>query len=300
MSFLSKELCCEVRILTHRIPLIFEDWRKKYEIIQADVTDRKRIRFCCRGCDAVIHLASLDQMEAKLNPELALRVSGFGTRNVLEEAASENVERFLYFSTFHVYGLPETKIIDEKSSIVPLNDYGLAHYVGELYCHQYRRLSNLKTIIIRPSNGFGPPVHKEIDCWHLAINDFCKSAFEKGKIVLKSRGTQKRDFISIRDIIDGVAVLLKTEISKMGYHTFNLGSGVSRSIREAAELVKEAYEEKYKKKIKIELQGESSPFGFEMDFCLDMSRMKELGFKPPGLEQMKKEIQKIFILLESS
>lgn len=300
VQFLSDNLGYQVRILALNIPPEFDKWKKKYDIIQCDITKKDEISQCCLGCDAVIHLAALDKVESYQDPELALKVSGIGTRNVLEEAAVSNVQRFIYFSTIHVYGIPKKKKINENTPVNPLNDYSIAHYTGELYCQQFRELFDLNTIRIRLSNGYGAPVKRIINCWSIVVHDFCLAAFQQGKIILKSEGTQKRDFISIPDILQSVQLLLEKEKSKIKYDLYNIGSGVSYSIKEIAYLIKDVYEGFYRKKIKIEFASNLISADFKIPFVLDISRIKEIGFFPKGPEIMKKEIKKIFTLLENS
>jgi len=298
VQFLSDNLGYQVRILDLNIPPEFKDWESKYEIIQGDITKKDEISQCCLDCDAVLLLAALDKTEARLDPELALKVSGIGTRNILEEVAEYNVQKIIYFSTIHVYGVPGKEKIDENTSVNPLNDYSIAHYAGELYCQQFRELFNLNTIRIRFSNGYGAPVKKSINCWSIVVHDFCQAAFQQRKVILKSEGTQKRDFISIPDILQSIQLLLKADRSKIKYDLYNVGSGVSFSIKEIAYLVKETYEEVYSEKIKIEFAQDLIPADFKNPFVLDINRIKELGFFPKGPEIMKEEIKKIFALLE--
>jgi len=298
VQFLSNDLGYQVRILTKHIPVMFRNWNKRYEIIQNDVTDKENIHQSAQGCDAVIHLASLDKIESQVNPDLALKVSGIGTRNMLEESVRNHVKRFLYFSSFHVYGIPKVEVMDENTPARPLNDYSLARYVGELFCHQFQELYNLRTIILRPSNGYGAPVHRNVDCWYLVLNDFCKSASQSRKIVLKSEGTQERDFVSIPDILQAVRLLLETDLSKVRYSIYNIGSGVSYSIKQLAFLVRDVYFQLYNKEIKIESASNVVPADFSNPFKLDISRMTEIGFQPKDPEMIRGEIKKIFALLE--
>lgn len=298
-QFLSRDLKHQVRILTLNLPPVFESWNEKYEIIQADITRKNEITGCCRDCDAVIHLASLDKQESQRDPRRAMEVSTMGTRNILNEAVRSKVGRVIYFSTIHVYGIPNNEKIDEDHPINPLTDYSLAHYMGELYCRQFRQIHGLKTITLRPSNGYGAPVNKDIDCWSVVLHDFCKSAFKQKKIILESEGTQMRDFVPVSDIIRGVILLLKTDPAEIRYDTYNLGSGKNRSIREVAFLVKDVYRQLYHEEVTIEFAPDILPADIKNPFIYDIDRIKELGFHPRGPEMMVAEIEKIFRLLEA-
>jgi UDP-glucose 4-epimerase len=298
VRFLSNGLGHRVRILTRRVPGIFKEWQKKFEIIQADVTDKKKVVRSAQGCDAVIHLASLDKIETQANPQRALIVSCIGTRNMLEESVESHVKRFLYFSSFHVYGTPKVEKVTENTTVMPLNDYSLNRYVGELFCRQFEELYDLKPIILRPSNGYGAPLHRKVDCWFLVLNDFCRSAFQSRKIVIKSEGTQQRDFVSIPKILEAVRLLLETDISETRYPVYNIGSGSSYSIKQLAFLVRDAYFQRYHEEVKIEFTSDVVPADFSTPFKLDISRIREMGFRPEGPDAIHKEIEKIFDLLE--
>ena len=296
---LSRDRGHQIKILSLNIPPLFESWKEKHEIIQADITREDEIRRGCRDCDAVIHLASLDKQESQRDPRRALEVSIWGTRNILEEAVRNKVKRFIYFSTIHVYGIPQDEKIDENSPINPLTDYSLARYAGELYCRQFRELHNLNAIVLRPSNGYGAPVHKDVDRWAEVVHDFSRSAFRRKKIVMESEGSQRRDFVPISDIIQGTLLLLKAESSKIRYDTYNLGSGLNFSIREVASSVKNAYQNLYGEEIQIEFAPDIISADIKKPFIYDISRMNKLGFRPRGPEALEEEIEKIFRLLET-
>jgi len=297
--FLSLQRGHEIKILSLNIPPVFEDWKQQHEIIRADITRENEISGCCRDCDAVIHLASLDKQESQRNPRRALEVSIWGTRNILQEAVRSKVERLIYFSTIHVYGIPRDEKIDENYPINPLTDYSLARYAGELYCRRFRQRHGLNAIVLRPSNGYGAPVYKEVDRWAEVVHDFSRSAFREKKIVMESEGSQRRDFIPISDIIQGTRLLLEAPLPKIEYDIYNLGSGLNFSIREVAEAVKKAYRNLYRAEIRIAFAPDIIPADIKNPFTYDIGRMKELGFRPRGPEALEEEIEKIFRLLGS-
>jgi UDP-glucose 4-epimerase len=299
VRFLAEELGRDVRILTNRIPDHFETWPSKYETVVSDTTDAGGLEGVCEGCQAVIHLAALGREEARLDPERALLVSGMGTKNILSEARKSGVERCLYFSTVHVYGSLDNKAVDETTPVNPLDDYSLCHFVGELYCQTLQQGHGLFSLRVRLSNGYGAPLHREVDCWSVVVQDFCRSAYEEGKIQLKSAGTQRRDFISIPEILRGVRVLLEAEPAKIRHDLYHLGSGVSYSIREIAEEVKNVYRKIYARD--VEVTGPPSIPAAEAKalFRLDISRLQELGFRPGPADILRTQIAKTFELLES-
>jgi UDP-glucose 4-epimerase len=299
VRYFADQLGFDVRILTLFVPDYLQSWQNRYQIIKADITKPDTIRGVCEECDVVLHLAALDKPTAGRNPDQAVRVSGYGTRNLLEEALHSEVKRFIFFSTIHVYGMPKADRIHEQTPVAPLNDYSLAHYVGELYGLQYRALHGLETVTMRLANGFGAPVHPDVDCWSIVVHDFCRSAVENGKIVLQSQGTQKRDFIPITDMLQALRILVDTESSRIKYPVYNVGSGLSLPIRDLAQQVQAVCSREFNLDIPVEFAASLAPADFTSPFDLDIARIRELGFVPGGVEVMHREITRIIALLQN-
>lgn len=300
-SYLARGLAdlggCKVRILTRAVPPAFEPWRERFEIIQADVTEREQVQGCFRDCDAVLHLAALDRDESRADPRRALLVSGIGTRNILEEAHLAKVARVVYFSTIHVYGAARETTIRETSEVRPRDDYAIAHLLGELYCEQSRERDGIGAIRLRLANGFGAPVDRRVDCWSLVVHDLCRSAIEHREIVIRSRGTQKRDFIAIPDVLKATRLVLEAAPDRIRHSLYHVASGVSVSINDVAARVAKVHRELRGEAVEIvhrpalpDIEVESSP-------VIDIERIRGLGFEPEPPASMDGEIRRIFEVL---
>src|SRR2546423_14306040 len=68
-----------------------------------DLMSPKSVSSYCAEVDTVIHLAAVNEIQSAKSPELALRVNGLGTLNLLRASMESGVRRFIYFSTAHVY-----------------------------------------------------------------------------------------------------------------------------------------------------------------------------------------------------
>jgi UDP-glucose 4-epimerase len=297
---LSSRLHCTVRILTAAVPPVFESWRDEFEIIQADVTQAAQVQGCCRDCDAVVHLAALDREEAFSDPQRALCVSGAGTRNVLTEAVEARVPRVIYFSTIHVYGKSCGAVVSEDAAVAPLDDYSIAHYLGELYCQRAREQSGLTAVCLRVANGYGAPVHRSVRCWSLVVHDFCRSALAQREIIIKSAGVQERDLIPISDIGQAVELLLASPLDRLLHPVYNVGSGVTVSINEVAARVAHVYRKVYGQDVVVRRQQSSANPESGTSLTLDLRRIRELGFQPAPPRAMDEEIRRLFALLESA
>lgn len=230
--FPKKDICLLVRREGQDIP----SWAESYDIVKGDVLDDSSLLEACRDIDAIIHLAALNEIESEKYPMNALKVNGEGTLRLLNAAIASKVDRFIYFSTFHVYGLNAHGEISENTIPAPVHPYAITHRVAEDFVRMMVQKKKIRGIILRLSNGFGCPSHAGVNRWSLVFNDFCLQAVLRNKIVLKSSGKQYRDFITLTDIPRCVEHLLKIDTDDLIY---NLGGNFSISILDAANLVAE-------------------------------------------------------------
>ncbi len=275
----------DVSVFSNIVPKKFSEVKSSYEIHKGDILVKKDIQKACNKIDAVVHLAALPHERCKENPLMALEINGIGTRNVLEAAKKAEVKKFIYTSTFHVYGKQKGKITEETMPF-PLNDYALSKLAGEFYCRQFN--DGMKCIIMRLSNtyGFSPSPSGS----NLAINDFCIQCVRDKKIILRSRGNQKRDFIALSDVCEAVSITLDAPTEKIRETIFNVGGDNLLSIHEAAKLVAKVYFENFKKKIPVEFV--ENPLNEKaVDFEFDIVRIKKLGYEPKA--DIEKEVKEI-------
>ena len=287
----------EIRILSRSSHPELSEWSRQFEVMIGDVSEYSSIENCCQDVDIVIHTAALNEVECKANGREALLVNGYGTKNLLEDAFKNQVKRFIYFSTFHVYGLPKTSIITEETLPAPLTDYAISHHLAELYCNRFEAEKKVKSYILRISNGYGVPLFKSINRWTLVINELCQMAFSQKRIALKSKGTQERDFIAIADILPGVEIFVENEVNDQnGGHTYNLGGENSVSIVSIANMVAKVYQERYNESVTVAVPADVPEPDITVSFKFLIDKIKKLGYRPRAV--MKDEMHKIFELLE--
>lgn len=225
-------------------------WAGKFRFVPADVRDKAALgaAFAAEKPDAVIHLAALNDAQCAKDPELAMQVNVLGTYNVLEAAAAAGTGRFVYFSTFHVYGPAAGDTISEATPAMPAHPYATTHRAAEDLVNYFRVYRGLKTLIFRMSNSFGRPMDRGVNAWTLVFNDLCRQLMTAGAITLKSAGTQHRDFIALADAAEAVRYFLFDIPEGWSDGLYNLGGGGSLSILDAARRVEKVFEVKYGRK----------------------------------------------------
>jgi UDP-glucose 4-epimerase len=212
-------------------------WPEAVEITPLDLLSQDDLNSACRGVRYVIHLAALNEMESLANPEAALRVNGLGSLKLLEAAQRAGVERFIYFSTAHVYGSPLAGMITEESLPRPHHPYAITHRVAEDFVLAAHDQKTIQGLVLRLSNGFGAPASVSANRWTLIVNDLCRQAMTAGKLVLKSSGLQWRDFITLSDVARSVQHLLNLPASACQDGLFNLGGECSLQIIKLAQRI---------------------------------------------------------------
>jgi len=205
--------------------------------------------------DLFIHAAAAHEVTCKEQPYRSIYQNVAGTRAALDFCVKNNIERFIYLSTFHVFGYPQGEI-DESVDPLPVNDYGLSHLQAEQYVQMYTREGKIKGMVIRPSNGYGIPVDLDnFKRWTLVPVDFCREAIENHKIVLKTSGLQKRNFVPI----NGVCRIMEKSYSLMDkINLLHIYGANTISIRSLAELVQNVMRNNFNEEVELVIPQNTS------------------------------------------
>ena len=271
------------------------DWAKTFKIAQLNMLDPISIRKAVsEDLNVIIHLAALNEHDSFDDVRLAWEVNALGTQSLLSVAHKKKISKFIYFSTFHVYG-EFSEIITEESQTNPHHPYAATHRAAEDMVRFFQYYKDMDTLILRLSNGFGSPMDLEVNRWTLVFNDLCRQAMTSGKMVLRSSGKQHRDFISLHDIAASVEHFLFSIPNKWEDGLYNLGGNCSLAILDVAKKIALVYEKKYGKPISIQILGKDNgevyrPVQYKID------KLKKTGFKLT--ENMEREIEQTLSLCE--
>ena len=279
----------DVYVLTRKAKMQLEGI--SYHVIEADITDLATLKSqITTPFDLCIHAASFNEHFLEDYAKKALLINTLGTRNLLEALCVHGVKKFIYMSTFHVYGA-NAGLITEETPLFPKNDYATTHLCAEYYVKQFAFTCKLDYTIFRLTNSYGCPLNIKTDKWYLVLNDLVKSAHEYGKITLKTNGKAQRDFIWMGD----VCRIVEASLSFQESATYNLSLGKSFKIIDLAKMVKNVYEKRYAQIITIEM-NEHDKVSYA-PLCVSNTKLKNsLDIKLN--DQFENEINNIFDLLE--
>ncbi len=226
----------------------------------------------------IVHLASnADPIAYATQPVETILTNIIGNKNVLDYCAKHKNTKMILGSTFEVYGVLDGKqTYDENTSgIIDLNvlrnGYPESKRCCELLVKSYVDEYDVKAVIARFSSIYGPTMLSSDSKAHA---QFIKNALKGEKIVLKSKGKQRRTYCYV---IDAVSALLKIlSKGKIG-EIYNISN--ENSVASIAEVAEECAKIAQTCVI-YDLPGdiESKGFSRSKDCILDNRKLKELGW----------------------
>lgn len=213
-----------------------------------------------KDLDMIYHLGAVNYIPFSFeNPRETYEINVLGTTNVLELARLNDVEKFIFTSSY-VYGNPEYLPIDEKHPLNPNNPYSRSKMMGEIMCKHYCSDFGLKCVILRPFNIYGVGQSDNF------LIPTIISQLKEGIIKLKDPHP-RRDFIYISDVI---SAFIKVGNYDTNFDILNIGSGISISVKEIVSKIVEIY----KKDVSIQYTEERRKNEI-MDTYADIKRAKE-------------------------
>lgn len=266
----------EVILTTRKSPELWPELNlTNVRLVQSDLMDREQLLDHLSGVETIFHLAGPNEKQVVERPSEAIDGSLKASLNLLNASVRSKIENFFFFSTIHVYGSPLVGHIDENTCPKPRHPYGILNRAVEDYVLMYREISDLNAVVFRLSNAYGSPVYKDIDRWSLVVNDLCRMAVEKSKIVLHSNGSQLRDFFPISDLSEILHQFFLNKKFDTKYGIYNFGKGQSVSILQLAKKIQEIHKNKYSNFLLIE-KGQDKILN-PPPFIFDNSRLLSTG-----------------------
>ncbi len=212
-------------------------WLPTADVVQTSWNDVPSLMKMCSRVDAVVHCAGMNAEDCLADRAAALEFNGVATAHLVSAAVSQGMKRCIYLSTAHVYASPLAGTITEETCPRNLDVYATSHRAGEDTVLGAQQRGEIEGIVIRASNVFGFPSHKDVNCWTLLVNDLCRQAVQTGKMVLRSTGVQQRDFITLDDVCRAIAHLLELSSRQCQDGLFNLGSENAFSVWEMVQRI---------------------------------------------------------------
>ena len=183
--------------------------------------------------DVVVNFAAESHNSlAVLDPGLFARTNVVGTQLLLEAARRHGVQRFHHVSTCEVYGdlpLDSDEQFREDSPYLPRTPYNASKAGADHFVRAYFETFALPMTISNCSNNYGPFQFPE-----KVIPLFVTNALDDRPLPLYTSTQNKREWLHVRDHCRAIELVL--DHGREG-ETYNVGSGVEKTIEEIADSV---------------------------------------------------------------
>lgn len=217
----------------------------RFELI--DIRNRKKIISYIKKnrFDYIVHLAAEPIVEdCYKNPLKAFETNIMGTVNILDGTReSKSVKGIIVASSDKAYG-KTTKAYTEESPLKGDHPYDVSKSCQDLISQAYYKSYGLPVVITRFGNVYGEgDLHMD-----RIIPGICEAVIRNKTLMIRSDGKYVRDYLYVRDVVNGYIVLLKN-IKKIRGEAFNFGSKDTLSVLELIKISEKVINKKIKYKI---------------------------------------------------
>lgn len=201
----------------------------------------------------IYHLAGITSVSRSFkDPKVTYEVNILGSMNLFE--ASRDIKaRILFVGSGDEYGMvgAHELPVNEEVLLRPLNFYSVSKASADMMAFQYFKNYNMDIVRVRPFNHTGPRQKTEFVC-----SDFARQIVDierglKEPIIYVGNLEIERDFLDVRDIVEGYMLALnKCEAGEV----YNICSGKGIKIRDILNMLLNFSD------IKIEIKEEKERF----------------------------------------
>jgi nucleoside-diphosphate-sugar epimerase len=211
----------------------------KFHFLQADVCEPGVVVQAARGArergfpevSAVIHLAAMVGFPAcrDAGREKVWKVNVEAVQNALDDAEHLGAERFIFSSTYSVYGWADgEQAVSEDSPLNPQSLYGESKIAGETLLLEQAQDASCSPLIFRFATLYGVSPRMRFD---LIVNQFVLEAYAQKELRLYQAG-YSRAFIHVQDVVRGLLLGLDAPEAKARGEIYNLGDDESNHTKE--------------------------------------------------------------------
>ena len=207
-----------------------ESVRNKIVFLKDSVLNMSLLEKETRNVDGIFHQAALASVQDSFSKrDEYYDVNVKGTENILKLAKKNNF-KVVYASSSSVYGNPEQIPIKESDAKNPINPYAETKLKKEELAIKYSEMG-VKVIGLRYFNVFGKGQSKE---YAGVLKLFLERIKDKLPPKVNGDGTQFRDFVYVKDVVNANILSMDSEIS---HGFFNVGTNSSITILDLAKII---------------------------------------------------------------
>ena len=258
---------------------------KKIILEKVDIKNRKKIALLIKkyNINYIFHLAAQTLVtEAYKSPFETLETNVMGTVSILEGARlSTSIKGVIIASSDKAYGKTNKPYV-ENFPLAGEQPYDVSKSSADLISQTYYKTYGLPVVITRFGNVYGEgDLH-----FDRIIPGICESIIKKKPLKLRSDGTFVRDYLYVKDVVEGYIVLFKN-LEKVSGQAFNFSSKDNLSV---IKLIRNA-EKILNLKIPYEIVGDGKN---EIPYQhLNDTKVQKLGWK--SAYSLEKKIPEVLL-----
>jgi dTDP-glucose 4,6-dehydratase len=261
-----------------------EDLEDRIVFVHGDICDPELALATLRDerIETVVNFAAESHNSlAVVDPVRFFRTNVLGTQTLLDAARHTGVDRFHHVSTCEVYGdlaLDSDEAFTEETPYRPRTPYNASKAAADHAVRAYSETFGLPVTITNCSNNYGPYQFPE-----KVIPLFVTNAIDDQSLPMYASTQNRREWLHVLDHCAAIELVL--ERGREG-ETYNVGSGVEKSIEEIADAVLAILEKPQDLKTIVPDRP-----GHDRRYLLDSRKIRqELGWAPErefegGLEE---------------
>jgi len=240
----------------------------RFDFVKADISDGAQFTDLAKDAKMIFHLAA--NSDTRGAADVNFRDTLLTTKSVLDAMVKNGIRRLFFSSSSAVYGeRPDVVLTEDAGGLKPVSYYGASKLASESLIHAYSNMNSISSLIFRFPNVVGPRMT------HGVIFDFIrKLKCDPKKLEILGNGMQKKQYIHVRDLINGICMLVNKDLKST--EIYNISTESSTSVDEIARIV---CDRMGLKNVMFEYTG--GPVGWKGDvrsFALDISKIKRAGW----------------------
>jgi len=227
-GFLGFHTCNRLKDKYEKILVLdIDDFRKEeypdnVEYKKVDIRNFEALKEAFKGYDEVVHGAAALPL---WKPKDIYTVNVDGTKNVLEAAKANGINRVVMVSSTAVYGVPDHHPLYEHDKLIGVGPYGETKIKAEQICEEYRK--EMVVPIVRPKTFIGTE--------RLGVFTILYDWVESGALIpVIGNGKNRYQLLEVQDLVDAIYLML-TKPAQDANDTFNVGAKETKPIKEYME-----------------------------------------------------------------
>jgi len=184
---------------------------KAVHLIKGDITNKNTVDRALNGVQAVCHQAALRSVPLSVKyPRLYYNNNVIGSMNLFEQAHQRGIKKIVCASSSSVYGDTLQFPVSENQETKPISPYAATKLLVEHVSEYYSRVHGMDIVNLRYFNVFGPRQSMD-DEYSVVIPIFINKMLDNQQPTIYGDGSQRRDFVFIKDVVDANVKALLTE-----------------------------------------------------------------------------------------